>query len=119
VAQVCEFLRERVQALEAAGVARERIVLDPGVGFAKTDAHNLTLLARQNELLTLGLPLLIGWSRKSSLGRITGRAVDQRLGASVAAALLATQAGASVLRVHDVAATVDALKVWQAVISAE
>jgi dihydropteroate synthase len=117
--EVCKFLRERVQAVEAAGVARERIVLDPGIGFAKTDAHNFSLLAHQRSLLTLGLPLLIGWSRKSSLGRITGRAVDQRLGASVAAALLAAQAGASVLRVHDVAATVDALKVWQALLSAD
>jgi dihydropteroate synthase len=118
VAEVAEFLAQRVQVLASAGVARSRIVLDPGIGFAKTDTHNLLLLAQQKELLNLGLPLLVGWSRKSSLGRITGRPVDQRLGASVAAALLAAQAGAAVLRVHDVAATVDALKVWQAVTAA-
>ena len=109
------FLRERVQALLARGVARERIVLDPGIGFGKTVAQNFSLLARQAELLDDGFPLLAGWSRKSSLGAVTGleRPAD-RVHASVAAALLAADRGARVLRVHDVAATVQALQVWQA-----
>jgi dihydropteroate synthase len=89
-------------------------VLDPGIGFGKTVAHNFELLKRQPELLRLGYPLLVGWSRKSSLGAITGRPAGERLVASVAAALAAAQGGASVLRVHDVAATIDALKVWRA-----
>jgi dihydropteroate synthase len=96
------------------GVAAERIVIDPGIGFGKTVAHNFALLARQRELLQLGYPLLAGWSRKSSLGTITGRPVGERLVASVAAALAAVQNGARVLRVHDVTPTVDALKVWGA-----
>ena len=114
VAEVREYLRGRVAAAEQSGIARERIVIDPGIGFAKTPAHNLELLSRQRELLSLGVPLLVGWSRKSTLGVVTGRPVDERLGASVAAALAAVQRGALVLRVHDVAATVDALKVWRA-----
>ncbi|MDO9438271.1 dihydropteroate synthase [Hydrogenophaga sp.] len=110
------FLRDRAQALLARGVARERIVLDPGVGFGKTVAQNLSLLARQAELLPLGFALLAGWSRKSTLGAVTGheRPVD-RGAASVAAAVLAVDRGARVVRVHDVRDTVDALKVWQAV----
>jgi dihydropteroate synthase len=115
VAEVVDFLRIHAQALEAAGVAHERIVLDPGIGFAKTVVHNLALLRRQEELLAAGWPLLVGWSRKRSLGEITGRAVDERQPASVAAALIAAQRGAAILRVHDVAATVDALKIWAAV----
>jgi dihydropteroate synthase len=115
VAAVRDVLRERALAVEAAGVARERIAIDPGIGFAKRPAHNLALLARQNELCGLGWPLLVGWSRKATLGLLTGRPVGQRGVASVAAALLAAQRGAAILRVHDVAATVDALKVWQAV----
>ncbi|MFN3611436.1 dihydropteroate synthase [Tepidimonas sp.] len=115
VAQVREFLAARVQALLARGVARERIVLDYGIGFGKTVEQNLDLLARQRELLTLGYPLLAGWSRKSTLGRLTGVEVAaERLGASVAAALLAVQRGARIVRVHDVAATVQALQVWMA-----
>ncbi len=114
VAEVAEFLRARADALQAAGVAARRIVLDPGFGFGKTVAHNVELMRRQQELLTLGYPLLAGWSRKSTLGALTGRAVDQRLVASVAAALAAVERGARVLRVHDVAATVDALKIWAA-----
>jgi dihydropteroate synthase len=114
VREVRDFLGTRLQEVRAAGVADERIVLDPGVGFGKTVAHNLALLQRQRELLALGRPLLVGWSRKSTLGQLTGRPVDERLPASLAAALVATDRGASVLRVHDVAATVDALKVWQA-----
>ncbi len=111
--EVAAFLAARASALEAAGVQTQRIVLDPGIGFGKTAEHNLALLARQRELLALGYPLLIGWSRKSTLGRLTGRPVGDRLVASVAAALAAAQLGAKLLRVHDVAATVDALKLWE------
>jgi dihydropteroate synthase len=114
VAEVHGFLRERVQAALAAGIERERIAVDPGIGFGKTAGHNLLLMSRQRELLDLGLPLLVGWSRKGTLGLLTGRPVDERLAASVAAALAAVHRGAHVVRVHDVAATVDALKVWQA-----
>lgn len=112
---VIAFLAEHARALEAQGVARERIVLDPGVGFGKTVAQNLSLLARQAELLPLGFAVLAGWSRKSTLGAITGheRPAD-RAAASVAAALLALERGARVVRVHDVRDTVDAIKVWQA-----
>ncbi|MBC9072173.1 dihydropteroate synthase [Thauera sp. CAU 1555] len=115
VGEVAAFLDERVAILCAAGVARERIVLDPGFGFGKTLAHNLTLFAHMDRLGSAGLPVLAGVSRKSMLGAITGRPVDQRLGASVAAALLAVQKGARIVRVHDVADTVDALKVLEAV----
>eukprot|EP01036_Dinobryon_divergens_P038725 gene38725-50884_t len=113
---VAAFLRERANALVARGVARDRIVLDAGVGFGKTVAQNFSLLARQSELMALGWPMLAGWSRKSSLGAITGheRPAD-RVAASVAAALLSVERGARVVRVHDVRETVDALKVWQAI----
>ncbi len=114
VADVASMLRGRVEELTARGIATERIVLDPGIGFGKTVAHNLELLRRQRELLSLGLPLLVGWSRKSTLGALTGRAVGDRLAASLAAALAAMLNGASIVRVHDVAATVDALKIWRA-----
>jgi dihydropteroate synthase len=114
VAEVGDFLRERCTALQAAGVAAERIVLDPGIGFGKSVEQNIELLRRQRELQVLGRPLLLGWSRKSTLGAITGRAAAERLPASVAAALAAVQWGAAIVRVHDVAATVDALKVWRA-----
>ncbi len=114
VAEVNNFLALRVEALTSQGVAAERIVLDPGIGFGKTVAHNLELLRRQGELRALGLPLLLGWSRKSTLGVVTGKPSNDRLVASVAAALAAVQRGASIVRVHDVAATVDALKVWKA-----
>ena len=115
VACVRDFLAARRAALCAQGVAAARIVLDPGIGFGKSVDHNLTLLRRQRELLALGAPLLVGWSRKSTLGALTGRAVGERQVASVAAALLAVQRGASIVRVHDVAATVDALALWRAV----
>jgi dihydropteroate synthase len=114
VTEVRGFLAERARALQGAGIAAARIVIDPGIGFSKLSAHNLALLARQQELLDIGLPLLVGWSRKSTLGELTGRAVQDRLAASLAAALAAVQRGASIVRVHDVAATVDALHVWQA-----
>ena len=113
--QVRDFLHARVQALQAQGVARERLVVDPGIGFGKTVAQNFALLARQRELLALGLPLLAGWSRKSSLGAVTGLAAPDRQAPSVAAALMAVERGARIVRVHDVAATVAALAVWQAV----
>lgn len=114
VAAVEAFLSTRAQVLRKRGVAAERIVLDPGIGFGKTTAHNFELLRRQDELLRLGYPLLVGWSRKGSLGKVTGRPAGNRLVASVAAALAAVHQGARVVRVHDVAATVDALKVWGA-----
>jgi dihydropteroate synthase len=114
VDEVKRFLHERAQVLRTVGVAAERIALDPGIGFGKTVAHNFALLARQPELLALGYPLLAGWSRKSSLGAVTGKPVGDRLIASVAAALAAAQQGARVLRVHDVAATREALQVWEA-----
>lgn len=112
--EVAEFLAERARAVCAAGVAPERIVLDPGYGFGKTLAHNLALLQQQPALLALGYPLLVGWSRKGTLGQITGRPAGQRVVASVAAALACVVHGARIVRVHDVAETVDALKVWQA-----
>jgi dihydropteroate synthase len=112
VAEVSDFLHERAAELLQRGVGLERIVFDPGIGFGKSVAHNLELLRRQRELLALGRPLLLGWSRKSTLGTLTGRPVGERLAASVAAALASVQLGARIVRVHDVAATVDALKVW-------
>jgi dihydropteroate synthase len=115
VAEVKAFLGARAAAAEAAGIARERIVIDPGFGFGKTPAHNLTLLHRLNEFAELGLPVLAGLSRKSTLGTVTGRPVEQRLAASLAAALLAAQGGAKILRVHDVRETRDMLALWQAV----
>lgn len=115
VAEVAAFLAQRAESVQRAGVPAGCIVLDPGYGFAKTSQHNLQLLAGQQRLAGLGYPLLVGWSRKRTLGDITGRPVEQRLSASLAAALRAVSAGARVLRVHDVAATVDALKVWAAV----
>ena len=114
MADVTTFLAGRVAALQAIGVSDQRIVLDPGYGFAKTTEQNFALLTRQSELLALGYPLLAGWSRKRALGEVTGRQVDQRLASSLAAALASAAQGARILRVHDVAATVDALKVWQA-----
>jgi dihydropteroate synthase len=115
VRDVKAFLSARVAAAERAGIGRERIVIDPGFGFGKTVDHNLELLRRLRELSDVGVPVLAGWSRKSSLGRLTGRPAEDRLAASVAAALIAVQNGASIVRVHDVAATRDALAVWRAV----
>ena len=115
VVEVLAFLRARSDAAQAAGIARERIVVDPGFGFGKTLAHNLDLLRQLDAFAILGMPLLVGLSRKSMLGAITGQDVEHRDHASVAAALRAVQRGAGIVRVHDVRATVDALKVWQAV----
>lgn len=119
VPKVLLFLELQAQALHGLGVKKTRIVLDPGIGFGKTVAQNFALLARQRELLALGYPLLAGWSRKSSLGAVTGLAVGERLLPSVAAAVLAAERGARVLRVHDVRATVQALAVWQAMADAD
>jgi dihydropteroate synthase len=113
VREVCDFLRERMQALQRAGVAETRIVLDPGIGFGKMPEHNWALMHRQAELLSLGRPLLLGWSRKSTLGLLTKRPAAERVAGSVAAALAAAHRGARLVRVHDVAATVDALVVWR------
>ena len=115
VAEVKAFLLERVRAARGAGIAPESIAIDPGFGFGKTLQHNLELLRRLREFEVLGVPVLAGWSRKSSLGMITGRPTGERLAASVAAALIAAQNGARILRVHDVAATRDALAVLAAV----
>ncbi len=115
VGEVVSFLTERVAAAERAGIGRSRIVVDPGFGFGKRQKHNLTLFRHLARLKAIGLPLLIGVSRKSMLGRITGRPVDARIHAGVAAALLAAERGADILRVHDVAATMDALAVLEAV----
>jgi dihydropteroate synthase len=111
---VLAFLKHHAQALQALGVAPQRIALDPGVGFGKTVAQNFELLAHQDQLLALGHPLLVGWSRKSSIGAVTGCEVGERMVPSVAAAVLAVERGARLVRVHDVAQTVQALKVWQA-----
>lgn len=115
VGEVRGFLDERVAALEGAGVRRDRIVLDPGFGFGKRTVHNFTLLRELGRFCDGGLPVLAGLSRKSMLGAVTGRPVDQRVVASAVGALIAAQRGAGIVRVHDVGATLDALKVWQAV----
>ena len=117
VTEVRSFLRQRMELALAAGIARSRLVLDPGFGFGKGLDHNLTLAKRMPELRDLGVPLLVGWSRKSVLGRLTGRDVGDRGAASLGAALAAVASGASIVRVHDVAATVDALKAWQALVA--
>jgi dihydropteroate synthase len=115
VAEVRDFLASRSRAVMDAGLDRSRIVLDVGPGFGKTAAHNFTLLQRQQELLALGFHCLAAWSRKSFLGAVTGLSVEQRLVPSLAAAVLALERGARVLRVHDVAQTVAAVAVWRAV----
>ncbi len=115
VAEVKAFLAQRIAACEAAGIARERLVIDPGFGFGKSGQHNLALLRGLGALRELGVPVLAGLSRKSTLGTITGRGSEDRLAASLAAALLAVERGASIVRVHDVAATRDALLVLRAV----
>jgi len=114
VGNVRDYLHARVAVAVAAGIAREHIVVDPGFGFGKTVAHNLELLRRLAELSELG-PLLVGLSRKSMIGKLLGLPVAQRQHASVALALTAAQNGASILRVHDVAATVQAVRMWEAV----
>ena len=114
VREVSDFLRERVDIMTAAGIARERLCIDPGFGFGKTVEQNYALLRATKQLRSeLGLPVLAGLSRKSMLGAVTGRPVEQRLAGSIAGALAAVAQGAEIVRVHDVAETVDALKVWR------
>jgi dihydropteroate synthase len=115
VAEVRDFLGERVEAAVAAGVPRERIVVDPGIGFGKTLEHNLALLAGLDRIARLGLPVLVGVSRKSMFGALLGRELSDRLVPSVAGALAAVAGGADVVRVHDVRETVDAIAVWRAI----
>lgn len=119
LADIMGYLNDRVAACEHGGVARGRLVLDPGFGFGKGLQHNLVLLRDLGAFRALGLPLLVGISRKSMLGAVTGRAVDQRLAAGVAAAVMAVERGARIVRVHDVAETIDALKIWQAAMDAD
>ena len=115
VAEVTAFLAQRVEAAQQAGIARERIVIDPGFGFGKNTGHNLELLQGLSTIAGLGQPVLVGLSRKSLFGKITGKPVADRVSASVAAALLAVERGAALVRVHDVAATRDALLVLNAI----
>jgi len=119
VREVGDFLLERALTCEAAGIARDRIVIDPGFGFGKTLSHNLELLRSLSALTETGYPVLAGLSRKATIGRITGRDVGDRMAGSVAAALAAVARGASIVRVHDVRETVDALNVWCAVDEAQ
>ena len=114
VREVGDFLLARAEACEEAGIARERIVLDPGFGFGKTVRHNLELLRGLRAIVALGYPVAAGLSRKSTVGTLTGRDVHDRLAGSLAAALAAVERGASIVRVHDVRETVDALNVWSA-----
>lgn len=119
VGDITVFLQDRVRAMEAAGIERNRLCIDPGFGFGKTLDHNLALLRNIGKIqASIGLPLLAGLSRKSMIGMITGKPVEQRQAGSLAAALVATAQGAAILRVHDVAETVDALKVWTAAVQA-
>ncbi len=115
VTEVHSFLTQRIFACEMAGISKKNIVIDPGFGFGKSLEHNLALLAQLQRFVELGVPVLAGLSRKSMIGTLTGRDVNDRVSGSVAAALIAAQNGAKIIRVHDVAATVDALKIWNAV----
>ncbi len=117
VSEVTDFLKARLDAAEQAGIDRSRIVLDPGFGFGKRTAHNLTLLNHLNDIQALGLPLLIGISRKSVLGQVVGSSVDERIHASIAASVVSVMKGANIVRVHDVKPTIDALKIVQAVMN--
>ena len=115
VAEIMDFLASRANACLAAGVAHDRIVIDPGFGFGKAVEHNFQLLRDMRALTTLGFPVLAGFSRKASLGIITGRGTNERLAASIATALICAQNGATILRVHDVRETLDAIKILLAV----
>lgn len=117
VSEVRDFLKDRLDAAVQAGIDRSRIVLDPGFGFGKRTAHNLTLLNHLNDIQALGLPLLIGLSRKSVLGQVVGSSVDERIHASIAASVVSVMKGANIVRVHDVKPTIDALKIVQAVMN--
>ena len=115
VAEVREFLDERVRVCVEAGLPEDRIIVDPGFGFGKTPPHNVELLSNLRQLQVIGRPILVGLSRKSTLGELTGRDVDERMPASIAAAVIAVIEGATIVRVHDVRETVDALRVAAAV----
>jgi dihydropteroate synthase len=115
VAEVSDFFNTRIAACAAAGITKERILIDPGFGFGKTLAHNLALLARMSEFADFGLPLLVGLSRKSMLGQLLNREVSERLPGSLALALAAVARGANIIRVHDVSATRDVLTVVEAI----
>jgi dihydropteroate synthase len=119
VGEVGAFLAERLRACRAAGIADNRLALDPGFGFGKNLEHNLALFARLPELFLDNLPLLVGTCRKRMLGEITGRPVDERVAATLATTVLAAEKGAKIIRVHDVAASKDALAVWHAIQQAE
>jgi dihydropteroate synthase len=114
VAEVHSFLTQRIFACEMAGIAKKKLLVDPGFGFGKTLEHNLQLLRQLSRIAELGVPVLAGLSRKGMIGTLTGRGIDARVHGSVAAALLAVQNGAKIVRVHDVAATADALAIWHA-----
>ena len=115
VAEVAQFLQQRIDVAIDAGIARERLIIDPGFGFGKTLAQNLQLLDSLSEFTLFGLPLLVGISRKSMLGQITGKKVDDRLSASLSAAVIAAMSGANIIRVHDVTETKDAVAIVQAI----
>jgi dihydropteroate synthase len=117
IEEITSFFNDRMEALEAVGVDRDQMILDPGIGFGKTVPHNLTIMDRLNELRELGRPILVGASRKMFIGLVTGAEVDQRLGGSVAAAVMAVMGGADIVRVHDVAETVNAVRFAHAVTS--
>ncbi len=114
VTEVAAYLQGRVEACERQGIARERLLLDPGFGFGKSLSHNMQLLQGLPRLAAMGLPLVVGLSRKSLIGKLLGRDVEQRLPASLALAVLAAERGAAVIRTHDVAATADAVAMWVA-----
>lgn len=115
IAEVGLFLNQQLEACAKLGIDRQRLLIDPGIGFGKSLDHNLELLRALDDLVVIGVPILVGVSRKSMLGAITGQPVEQRLSASIAAAVIAVQHGASIVRSHDVRATVDALAVWTAI----
>ena len=115
IAEVKQFLKDRVDLLISSGIAVDRIAIDPGFGFGKSLEHNLNMLSNFSEFSTLGLPVLAGISRKSMIGKITGKDTNDRVAPSIAAAIMAADRGASIVRVHDVAETVDALKLWEAI----
>ena len=115
IAEVKQFLKDRADLLISSGIAIDRITIDPGFGFGKSLEHNLNMLSNFSEFSTLGLPVLAGISRKSMIGKITGKDTNDRVAPSIAAAIMAADRGASIVRVHDVAETVDALKLWEAI----
>lgn len=115
---ILEFLSDRVAACQSAGIEADRIVIDPGFGFGKTLEHNVSLLASLERFQELGMPILVGLSRKTTLGSLTGKTADKRLAPGIAAAVLAVEHGANIVRTHDVAETVDALRITQAVMQA-